>query len=231
MVLSQQNINKNTSYNPISGSTLNCAGVSKSSKSAQLLMQELTRAQSFQPLPQNNDLFGIPKSENLTSSNIYNPNFLYFTDTENISSKLKASNTCTKFPDDFNPRKELNMPHKQKVEKWIVKVPVQPTDLTLNTWDNYCYDPMIPTTDESEDSDDCSEVNFSRSDDIIDYQSKMITFITNKNYFVNSENIRKFDGKLVPGGIEYGTYGNTLDYGNFHPMSEYDHYESFNVHR
>lgn len=228
MVFAQENKTKHNieTKHQLSASTQN-AGISKSSKSVQLLMQELAKTQTI--LQSHPTLYGVPKDENMISPGICNPpQLLYSAASENSISKPY---NLKRFPETFNPRKELNMPHKEKVEKWIVGVPAVPVNDNCDAWQNACYNPLIPTSDEYEESD-CSDFDFSGNDDIIEYQSRMITFLINKTYFKDSENVRKSDGKLVPGGMDYDVYLNEgLDYNDFHHLNQYEQYGSYNLHR
>ena len=228
MVFAQQNKTKHNieTKHQLSASTQN-AGISKSSKSVQLLMQELAKTQTI--LQSHSNLYGLPKDENMVSSGVCNPQQLVYSATSDNS--LTKQYNLKKFPDTFNPRKELNMPHKEKVEKWIVGVPAAPINDNCDAWRNACYNPLIPTSDEYEESD-CSDFDFSGNDDIIEYQSRMITFLINKTYFKDSENVRKSDGKLVPGGMEYDVYLNEgLDYNEFHQLNQYEQFGSYSLHR
>lgn len=251
MVFTQQLFGKNntdckqtSNFNQQSPSNLNC-GISKTPKSVQLLMQELTKDQTLQQSPLI-ESYKISKNENLTSSNMCNPqNLLYSSVISEHINNCKFNNknkndknnhnidyTYCKFPDTFNPRKELNMPHKEKVEKWIIGVPTLPNNERYDSWSNYCYNPMLPTSNEFEDSDDETNIDFSGNDDVIEYQSRMITFLINKNYFNDSENVRKMDGKLIPGGIEYDSYINhIMEYNDVNHTTNFDQFDYYNLRR
>lgn len=109
------------------------------------------------------------------------------------------------FPTNFNPRKEANMPHKEKVSHWVVNVPIYPSS-TENVWYNDCYNALDPMTDQIEDS---SFPNFdmSNSNDIIELQSRMITLLSNKIYQQEPEKPR--DPNLQMKSPSYNSSGMT----------------------
>lgn len=235
MVLSQQNTNKhnietNQLHSPLPTTSPN-QGLSKSSRSIQLLLQELERVQSFQPDAMSK-AYGIPKDENLISKQqpLCSPSVQDFN--RNVGNSFKKAHSKG-FPDSFNPRKELNMPHKEKVDKWIIQVPALPASDVGNSWENACYNPMIPTSDECIDDDEnCSDFDFSGDDDIIEYQSRMITFLINQSYFKDPENVRTKEGKLIPGGVESNIFlNNPLDYTDFRHLTDYDAFTNYTLHR
>lgn len=248
MVLTQQFSSKDntdckykSNFNQQSQSNLNWE-ISKTLKSVQLLMQESNKDQNFQLSPLT-ESYKISKNGNLVSSNLCNPQNLLYSSaiSENINNYIYNGNSndnhenhnkFCKFPDTFNPRKELNMPHKEKVEKWIIGVPTLPNNERCDSWTNCCYNPMLPTSNEFEDNDEESNIDFSGNDDVIEYQSRMITFLVNKNYFNDSENVRKRDGKLIPGGIEYDTYINhIMEYNNINHTTNFDQFDYYNLRR
>ncbi|GME91428.1 unnamed protein product [[Candida] boidinii] len=75
------------------------------------------------------------------------------------------------FPKDFNPRKTSDMSYKEKVNKWILGTISHST--TEETEDE-CFSCKTPTAD----LDDYSDIN-----DIVEYQSRLITHFVRKLYF------------------------------------------------
>lgn len=136
----------------------------------------------------------IPVEDNLLSTNLYESSKLVCSP---VPTKPSITNEKSKFPESFDPRNEKNMPQKEKVDNWIAAVPTLPVDEACTGWYSDCYNPTIPT---SEELSECSssEMNFETNKDIIYYQSKMITFLVNKGYYHDAENIRSKDGKYLP---------------------------------
>ncbi|ODV84882.1 hypothetical protein CANARDRAFT_17926 [[Candida] arabinofermentans NRRL YB-2248] len=85
-----------------------------------------------------------------------------------------------KFPSEFNPRQAANMPHREKVDRWIVNVPAYPSQFK-EIWFNECYPSVVDFSTES--SPSIGDVDFTSSQDIIEFQSRMITFFVNKSYY------------------------------------------------
>lgn len=102
---------------------------------------------------------------------------------------------ATKLPANFNPRKESNMHHREKVDKWIIQVPTYPSSTYGRQWDNSCYNPTIGLSDHYEDEEPVS-FDFSNSRDVIEFQSRVITFLFNRDYYQDFENVRKCGGQL-----------------------------------
>lgn len=124
-----------------------------------------------------------------------------------------------KFPESFNPRKELNMPHKEKVNKWIKMVPeVSEEDVHVMQVESG-YNPDVPTTDEFFLLEENDELNLENDSDVINFQSKLITVLVNKDYLKDDENVRKSDGLLIQGSMNYMLYHNGLDYIDYKNMS------------
>lgn len=124
-----------------------------------------------------------------------------------------------KFPETFNPRKELNLPHKEKVDAWIANVPNVPFEENSLEWKNLCYDPDVPTTDEYYVLEENEELDLANDSNIINYQSKVITVLVNRDYLKDEENVRKADGLLIQGSMNYMLYNNGLDYVDYKNMS------------
>lgn len=142
-----------------------------------------------------------------------NPNFL-------ASNSIKK----TKFPDSFNPRKESNMPHKEKVNKWIVEIPLKPLDEECKYWENSCYDPSIPPSDEFE--DDVNEgIDLVTTSDIIEFQSRTITFLTNRDYYKDLEKVRRKDGRCSENNENNDRFKG-YDYSSF---NHFEQYSTFNL--
>ncbi|KGK35627.1 hypothetical protein JL09_g5223 [Pichia kudriavzevii] len=103
-------------------------------------------------------------------------------------------NTSSKFPETFNPRKEQNMPHKQKVDEWILQVPVAPLNIPCDLWSNECYKPYLEFAEAPETLID-NDVNMSTDSAVIEVQSKLITTLTNREYYKENELVRRYDGR------------------------------------
>lgn len=96
------------------------------------------------------------------------------------------------FPSNFNPRKDLNMHHQEKVDKWIVMVPTYPSSDLNECWDNSCYSPLIGLSDRADDEDFQSvEFDFANFRDVLEFQSRAITFQSNRLYFRDMEVVKK----------------------------------------
>ncbi|GME70782.1 unnamed protein product [Ambrosiozyma monospora] len=54
----------------------------------------------------------------------------------------------TEFPKDFKPREAANMHHTEKVNSWIVQVPIHPDPANSENWLNECYPAVVGITDE-----------------------------------------------------------------------------------
>ena len=130
----------------------------------------------------------------------------------------------TKFPDTFNPRKESNMPHKEKVNKWIVNIPLTPLDEDCKYWENSCYDPSIPPSDEFEDTVN-EGIDLVTTSDIIEYQSRTITFLTNRDYYKDLEKVRRKDGRLNENDENNDRFKG-YDYSSF---NQFEQYSTFNL--
>lgn len=133
----------------------------------------------------------------------------------NFGSPKKES----RFPESFNPRKELNMPHKEKVNKWIDKVSSVIEDVADVEMDESGYNPDVPTTDEIFLFEENEDIKLESDSDVINYQSKLITLLVNKDYLKDEENVRKSDGLLIQGSMNYLLYHNGLDYIDYKNMS------------
>ncbi|KAH3662206.1 hypothetical protein OGAPHI_005454 [Ogataea philodendri] len=118
-----------------------------------------------------------------------------------------------RFPSEFNPRQAANMPHKEKVDKWIVNVPAYPNQ-SKETWYNECYPPVVELSTASTPEE--SEVEFASRQDIIEFQSRLITFLVNKSYYNDpTEEINRgeeFEEAHLGGEYSYDTNDGDLNY-------------------
>lgn len=96
------------------------------------------------------------------------------------------------FPSNFNPRNDTNMHHQEKVDKWIVMVPTYPSSMPDQCWDNSCYTPLIGLSDRADDEDFQSvEFDFANFRDVMEFQSRAITFQSNRLYFRDLEVVKR----------------------------------------
>lgn len=198
--------------------------------SSKLLVKENSQISNIQTGVQKPNSFKIPREDTLLSINPIN---VFKGSPSPVVKK-------TKFPDSFNPRKEVNMPHKEKVDNWMIYLPIHPSNRDHLNWKNDCYTPTLPMDIDDDDIDEeeefCSfelkdqknkEIDFHSDRDVIDYQSKMITVLVNKAYFKEPENVRRSDGKLVP-NIEFeNCFVDSLDYRVYHPMNQYNEFHQY----
>ncbi|ODV59650.1 uncharacterized protein ASCRUDRAFT_76999 [Ascoidea rubescens DSM 1968] len=90
------------------------------------------------------------------------------------------------FPESFKPRQASNMPHKEKVSKWILDVPIFPLGDTI--WSNDCYPALIDDSSFSisDDNNFVDDFPFNPSaDDMLELQARRITYYTNKLYLMD----------------------------------------------
>lgn len=96
------------------------------------------------------------------------------------------------FPANFNPRKDLNLHHQEKVDKWIVLVPTYPSSRLGQSWDNSCYSPAVGLSDSNQDEDYLSaDYDFGNFQDVLEFQSHTITFQSNRLYFSDSQAVKR----------------------------------------
>lgn len=193
-------------------------GVSKPSNIQQMFEDfQRTKSDNFSKF---DDKFFENKTKN--TQNIVSPKSPQLTD---------LTQTRIKFPDSFDPRAELNMPQEEKVEKWIKLVPSVPTNKTCNTWISTCYNPHIPTCDqlyEDDEAENCNSFDFGNDADVIQYQSKLITFLINKNYYFELENVRGKDGKIMKSG-NWDLYDNSFGYNDLHHVIQFEQFNDYNL--
>lgn len=196
-----------------------------------LLVKENSQISNIQTVSQKPIGFKIPREDTLLSLNSLNG----FKDVPSPVVKK------TKFPETFNPRKELNMPHKEKVDNWMVYLPIQPSQRDHRDWDNDCYTPTLPIDIDQDDIDEEEEelesfefkdqrkreIDFHCDSDVIDYQSKMITVLVNKAYYKETENVRRSDGKLVPNVELESCFVENYDYRGYPPMNQYNDFSQY----
>lgn len=193
-----------------------------SPKTIQSIMKEIS---IFQNKPYfNQNTYNEQKNEDI-STGLCETQHVYSATNKNNNN---FTNVRNKFPESFNPRKEVNMPHKEKVEKWIVDVPATPINESCSLWQNKCYNPLIPTSDECEVSG-VADFDMGNVNDVIEYQSRTITFLTNQNYFTDRENVRKCDGKTVQGGVDYSLYLDNYTYNDIHQIRQYEQFDDYNL--
>lgn len=106
-------------------------------------------------------------------------------DCQLFGSLTQTQPLSVEFPKAFNPRKEANMSHKEKVGQWIMTVPIYPSTME-EVWFNGCYSSLDPLTDQTVDLLGES-YDFSNFKDVIQFQSQMITLLTNKLYWIEPE--------------------------------------------
>ncbi|KAG7812067.1 hypothetical protein KL921_001299 [Ogataea angusta] len=118
-----------------------------------------------------------------------------------------------RFPSEFNPRQAANMPHKEKVDKWIVNVPAYPHQ-GKETWYNECYPSVVELSTASTPEE--SDVDFTSHQDIIEFQSRMITFLVNRSYYNDpTEDINRGEEFEEANLAEYSYETNEADF-NYH---------------
>lgn len=84
------------------------------------------------------------------------------------------------------------MPHREKVDKWIVMVPTYPSSDMDSRWDNSCYSPGIGLSDFPEDEDfESAEFDFANVLDVVEFQARAITFQCNRLYYKDMEAVRR----------------------------------------
>lgn len=102
-----------------------------------------------------------------------------------FSPLAQSQSSTVGFPKTFNPRKEANMDHKEKVGQWIMSVPIYPSTVK-DIWFNGCYSSLDPLTDQVVDFLN-ETYDFSDFKDVIQFQSQLITLLTNKLYWIEPE--------------------------------------------
>jgi hypothetical protein len=173
-----------------------------------LLVKENTQISNIQAVSTNPYAYKIPREDsllavglvNLAKNSSYSPH-----STKSLNFAIKK----TKFPESFNPRKEINMPQNEKVEKWMTYLPIIAIDNDYSLWENRCYEPTIPMPidddDEKNRRENDGDISFPSDHDVIEYQSKLITLLVNEAYFKEAESVRRSDGKFIP-NIDFNNY-------------------------
>ncbi|GME82811.1 unnamed protein product [Ambrosiozyma monospora] len=105
----------------------------------------------------------------------------------------------TQFPKDFKPREAANMHHTEKVNNWIVQVPIHPDPANSENWLNECYPAVVGITDEImrdeeiknlRDANNGIVIDLSTENEIREYQARLITILVNTSYFKDPEHVR-----------------------------------------
>lgn len=169
-----------------------------------------------------------PVIVNNNDNNINDTNKNNKNNTENVYQKESSLSLHTKFPDTFNPRKESNMHHTDKVNKWIINVPNIPLDNEGKYWENNCYDPTIASADNYED-EKTEEMDISNDIDVLEFQSRKITFLVNKAYYCDYEKVRKEDGRLEDNFIECKVHHPNYEITNFPNILNCTQYKPYNI--
>lgn len=112
-----------------------------------------------------------------------NPNTqIYFLNNEQSGSS-SVLHYPTEFPQSFNPRLAANMSAREKVSKWIQKVPIS-TDV-LGKITLYCYSGTVPSSSESGgEITDNSEIQ-----DVIELQARRVTKYVTRFYRTECETV------------------------------------------
>ncbi|KAH3680256.1 hypothetical protein WICMUC_000437 [Wickerhamomyces mucosus] len=149
--------------------------------------------QKLQELQLNNYLQNNVNDSTNNNTNQYSSNLkYYFNDHHQRHYRHemdKLSNT-TSFPPSFNPRDTPNMPHKEKVNKWLDNVPIYYAD---ESWFNDCYPAVNSLNQDNEiDNDELiwnmNEMNeLIDKDDLIEFQSRIITRFAKDLYKLEDE--------------------------------------------
>ncbi|CCE73124.1 Piso0_000144 [Millerozyma farinosa CBS 7064] len=93
------------------------------------------------------------------------------------------------FPSSFNPRKAIDMPSKEKVNKWIQNVPLHilGEDILISE----CY-PAVPSSGNN--SDAC--MDYTDTQDILELQCRKITHYATSLYKNESEQVARFNDMI-----------------------------------